>query len=461
MNETLLVEPTIMASPSIIKVIGVGGGGGNAVAQMYREGIDGVNFLVCNTDRKALETNIVPEKMQMGPGLGAGGSPEHGRRLAEEAVSQIDAALDEHVKMVFITAGMGGGTGTGASPVIARRARIRGILTVGVVTLPFLFERERVIDKALDGLETLAKEVDAILVINNQRLFEIYPNLTVIDGFKKADQTLTTAVRSIVEIITMRGRVGLDFRDVNNVLRNGGVAIMSTGYGRGEGRVTRAIEDALYSPLLNQNDVYRARRLILSITTSSRPDQMLRMEEMAEVNQFTARMTTEVDTKWGLTVDDSVGDAVRITILASGYTLYKQSAAAATSAASTTPEPHVPANQPADSADITDDERRERRFFSYPELDRQGTHKARTRRTRLFLYDLDHMDDEALVEAVEAVPTARRTSRQLAHLAAMQGATQATTQPATQPSTQPGNDSTPQADGSEEIDFTAGNLSQL
>ena len=455
-----LIELHVPQTPHLIKVIGVGGGGGNAVAQMYREGIDGVNFLVCNTDRKALDTNIVPAKMQMGPGLGAGGSPEHGRRLAEEAVSQIDAALDEHVKMVFITAGMGGGTGTGASPVIARRARSRGILTVGVVTLPFLFERERVIDKALDGLETLAKEVDAILVINNQRLFEIYPNLTVIDGFKKADQTLTTAVRSIVEIITMRGRVGLDFRDVNNVLRNGGVAIMSTGYGRGEGRVTRAIEDALYSPLLNQNDVYRARRLILSITTSSRPDQLLRMAELAAVNQFTARMTTEVDTQWGLTVDDSVGDAVRITILASGYTLYKQSAAAATSAASTTPEPHVPANQPADSADsadITDDERRERRFFSYPELDRQGTHKARTRRTRLFLYDLDHMDDEALVEAVEAVPTARRTSRQLAHLAAMQGTTQASTQA----STQPGNDSTPQADGSEEIDFTAGNLSQL
>lgn len=430
MNDTLLVEPTIMATPSIIKVIGVGGGGGNAVAQMYREGIDGVNFLICNTDRKALETNIVPDKLQMGPGLGAGGSPVTGRHLAEEAIGAIGAAFDKHIKMVFVTAGMGGGTGTGASPIIAREARRRGILTVGVVTLPFLFERERVIDKALDGLETLAAEADAVLVINNQRLFEIYPNLTVIDGFRKADQTLTTAVRSIVEIITMRGRVGLDFRDVSNVLRNGGVAIMSTGYGRGEGRVTRAIEDALYSPLLNQNDVYRARRLILSITTSSRPDRMLRMEEMAEVNQFTARMTTEVDTKWGLTVDDSVGDAVRITILASGYSLYRQPADDNSAAAPPAP--------------LDADDRRDRRVHSYPELDRLGTHKARQRRTRLFLYDLDHMDDEALVEAVDATPTARRTSGQLAHLAAMQGATQHD------------NGRAPQAGGNEEIDFTAG-----
>ncbi len=433
MNDTLLVEPTIMATPSIIKVIGVGGGGGNAVAQMYREGIDGVNFLICNTDRKALETNIVPDKLQMGPGLGAGGSPVTGRHLAEEAIGAIGAAFDKHIKMVFVTAGMGGGTGTGASPIIAREARRRGILTVGVVTLPFLFERERVIDKALDGLETLAAEADAVLVINNQRLFEIYPNLTVIDGFRKADQTLTTAVRSIVEIITMRGRVGLDFRDVSNVLRNGGVAIMSTGYGRGEGRVTRAIEDALYSPLLNQNDVYRARRLILSITTSSRPDQMLRMEEMAEVNQFTARMTTDVDTKWGLTVDDSVGDAVRITILASGYTLYRRKDNSDTAATPMERPVPTPPQGPAD------DERRERRTAAYPELDRAAATQPRRRHTRIFLYDDEHLDDEALVEAVDAVPTACRTSQQLAQLAAMQGTTQ------------------PLDNAGPEIDFTAGN----
>lgn len=323
-TSNLLVEPIVNHSAEIIKVIGVGGGGGNAVGQMYREGIEGVRFLVCNTDQKALEDSVVPDKIQLGPGLGAGGQPVVGQDLAEKNLDKIDAIFDDKVKMVFITAGMGGGTGTGASPVIAREARAHGVLTVGIVTIPFLFERERQIDKALDGLERLGKEVDAMLVINNQRLCDIYTDLTIIDAFKKADLTLTTAVRCIVEIIEMHGRVGLDFCDVSNVLRNGGVAIMSTGFGKGEKRVTKAIEEALYSPLINNNNVYRAHKIILAITINPDPKYALRMEEVGEVNEFMAKFSDNIETKWGLVTDENMGEQVKITILASGFNLNGQ-----------------------------------------------------------------------------------------------------------------------------------------
>ena len=215
-----LIELPNASTPRLIKIIGVGGGGGNAVGQMYRDNIPEVRYLVTNTDRKALEDSPVPDHLQLGPGLGAGGNPEIGLKYAEENIEAIQKALDEETKMVFITAGMGGGTGTGASPVIAREARKKGILTIGIVTIPFLFERERQIDKALDGLETLAKEVDAMLVVNNQRLCELYPNLGIIDAFKKADQTLSTAVSSITEIISVHGRISLDFQDVRTVLKD-------------------------------------------------------------------------------------------------------------------------------------------------------------------------------------------------------------------------------------------------
>ena len=232
--EDELIQIANVTTPRIIKVIGVGGGGGNAVGQMYRDNIPEVRYLVANTDKKALDDNIVPDHLQLGPGLGAGGDPERGAALANECLDQINAALDDETKMVFVTAGMGGGTGTGASPVIAHAAREKGILTVGIVTIPFLFEREKQIDKALDGLDKLSKEVDAMLVINNQRLCDIYSDLSIINAFKRADETLSTAVSSITEIISMHGRVNLDFQDVNTTLRNGGVAVMSTGYAEGE-----------------------------------------------------------------------------------------------------------------------------------------------------------------------------------------------------------------------------------
>ena len=247
---------------SIIKVIGVGGGGGNAVNHMYKKGIHDVSFVLCNTDNQALNNSPVPVRLQLGKeGLGAGNRPEKAREAAEETLDDIKNILSDGTRMAFITAGMGGGTGTGAAPVIARISKELDILTVGIVTIPFRFEGARKIDQALDGVEEMAKHVDALLVVNNERLREIYPDLTLLDAFGKADDTLSVAAKSIAEIITYEGYMNLDFNDVKTILQNGGVAIMSTGYGEGEGRVKKAIDDALNSPLLNDNDIFNAKKI--------------------------------------------------------------------------------------------------------------------------------------------------------------------------------------------------------
>lgn len=238
------------ARQPIIKVIGVGGGGNNAVSHMYEQDINDVSFVILNTDRQALEHSPVPTRVQIGNGLGAGNKPEVAREAAEAAADRILELFEDNTKMVFITAGMGGGTGTGAAPVVARLAREKGLLTIGIVTIPFLFEGVRKIDKALAGADEMSKFVDALLIINNERLNVIYPDLNFVNAFDKADDTLTTAARSISELITSEGKINLDFNDVDTTLRNGGAAIISTGYGEGEHRITKAIDDALNSPLL-------------------------------------------------------------------------------------------------------------------------------------------------------------------------------------------------------------------
>ncbi|MBQ7664788.1 MAG: cell division protein FtsZ [Bacteroidaceae bacterium] len=312
-----LAEPQ---TESIIKVIGVGGGGNNAVGHMFREGqIEGVRYLVCNTDRKALEDSPIPEKLQLGEGLGAGGVPERGRKLAEADVEKIRDCMNDGTKMVFITAGMGGGTGTGAAPVIAREAHNMGLLTVGVVTLPFIFERQKKIEKAITGLEEMRKYVDSLIVIVNERLFEIYNNMSLMDAFKRSDDVLTTAVRSIMDIINMRGKILLDFRDVDFVLRNGGISVMTTGYGSGERRLTHAIHEAIHSPLLNNNNYYRSSRLLMSVTFSDEEEYTLQMSEMKEIDEFMKNFDTHIETKYGIATDKSLHDKVKVTILASGF----------------------------------------------------------------------------------------------------------------------------------------------
>ena len=387
MNDDLLIAPVDCPRSSIIKVIRVGGGGGNAVANMYCEGLHDVRFLVCNTDRKALESSAVPDRLQLGPGLGAGGDPETGRALAEGDLEAIDDIFDEDTKMVFITAGMGGGTGTGASPIIAREAKSRGLLTVAIVTIPFLFELQRQVDKALDGVEKLAKEVDAILVINNERLREIYPDLTVINAFKKAAETLTKAVGSIVEIIKIRGRVNLDFRDVNMVLHQGGLAVISSGHATGPQRVTRAIRDALYSPLLNNKDIFRATRIAMAITCSSEPDKALLIDEMSEIEHFTTRFDGNPYFKWGFVPDAAMGDKIKVTILASGFGLF---------------------NEKADQTDALSEDEHTKRAIRRERIYGSG---KRQKRPHAFIIrlQLEDMINDDLPELLESVPTRNRT----------------------------------------------------
>ncbi|NCC09185.1 MAG: cell division protein FtsZ [Bacteroidia bacterium] len=308
-------------SPKIIKVIGVGGGGGNAVNHMYREGIHDVTFVLCNTDNQALAESSVPVKLQLGrnitQGLGAGNKPERASEAAEESIDDLKKLLDDGTKMVFITAGMGGGTGTGAAPVIARIAKEMDILTVGIVTIPFIFEGEKKIIQALDGVERIAQHVDALLVINNERLREIYADLTFMNAFGKADDTLSIAAKSIAEIITMRGTVNLDFADVKTILKDGGVAIMSTGFGEGDSRVTKAIDDALHSPLLNNNDIFNAKKVMLNVSFC--PTSELMMEEMNEIHEFMSKFREGVEVIWGVAIDNNLESKVKITVLATGF----------------------------------------------------------------------------------------------------------------------------------------------
>ncbi len=305
----------------IIKVIGVGGGGGNAVTHMYREGIHDVSFLLCNTDRQALDRSEVPDQLVLGEtitqGLGAGNEPDVAERAAIESEEDIKKRLDDGTRMVFITAGMGGGTGTGAAPIIARFAKEMNILTVGIVTIPFAFEGRPKIIQALKGVEEIRQNVDALLVINNERLREIYADLSVPNAFAKADDTLTVAAKSIAEIITIPGEINLDFADVNTTMRNGGVALMSNGFGEGEGRVHTAISDALNSPLLNNNDVFSAKKILLNVSYSK--DANLRMEEMDDVHKFMSRFNPNIRVIWGLSIDNTLGNKVKITILATGF----------------------------------------------------------------------------------------------------------------------------------------------
>ena len=305
----------------IIKVVGVGGGGGNAVSHMYKEGIQDVSFVLCNTDKQALDRSEVPEKIVLGEkithGLGAGNKPDVARLAAEESAETIQQMLSDGTKMVFITAGMGGGTGTGAAPVIAKIAKDMDILTVGIVTIPFVMEGEKKIIQALNGVEEISRNVDALLVINNERLLDIYGNMPFKKGLAKADDTLTVAAKSIAEIITVAGIINLDFADVNTTMKDGGVALMSNGYGEGEERVRQAIEEALTSPLLNRNDIFTARKILFNVSFSE--EEELLMNEMQDINDFMARFNNEIDVIWGTSEDNSLGKKVKMTILATGF----------------------------------------------------------------------------------------------------------------------------------------------
>lgn len=304
---------------NIIKVIGVGGGGCNAVKNMYSEGIVNVSFAVCNTDSQSLSKSPVPVKIMLGKsGLGAGANPEVGRSEAQNTQEDIQRLLNDGTKMTFVTAGMGGGTGTGAAPVIAGIAKSMGILTVGIITIPFYFEKRKKIVKALQGVEEMRKNVDALLIVNNERLCDVYADseITVKDAFKLADKVLSDATKSISELITVEGTINLDFRDIETTIKSGGGAIMAMGRASGEGRVQNAILNALDSPLLYGSDISNAQRILFNIYTSSKHPIFVR--EMREIDAFFDELNPDIKVIWGLSDDDSLDEDAKVTILATG-----------------------------------------------------------------------------------------------------------------------------------------------
>lgn len=410
MDNTLLEFNLPTDLPNIIKVIGVGGGGGNAVSHMYKEGIHDVTFVLCNTDNQALKRSDVPLKITLGrevaQGLGAGNKPEIAMLAAEESLDELCRMLDDGTKMVFITAGMGGGTGTGAAPVIARIAKDLGILTVGIVTIPFVFEGEKKIIQALTGVEEMSKNVDALLVINNERLREIYADLTVVSAFGKADDTLTVAAKSIAEIITLPGIINLDFADVNTTMKDGGVALMSNGFGRGENRVGIAIEDALNSPLLNNNDIFDAKRILFNVSFSESAE--LLMEEMKDVHDFMKRFRSrDIEVIWGTAVDNSLGDQVKMTVLATGFGM--------------TDIPEIVEKRRRDIFNKSEqDRKKEQELLEREQKERELIDKyyrdstqplGRSSRAKIKILSSDEMDDDAIITLLEEHPTYNRDSK--------------------------------------------------
>lgn len=403
-----------------IMAIGVGGGGNNAVNHMYVQGIKHVSFVNINTDYQTLRHSQVPHTLQIGDGLGAGNKPEKARDFAEESADKIADLFDERTKMVFITAGMGGGTGTGAAPVVARIAKERGLLTIGIVTIPFLFEGQKKIKKAIVGADEMAKHVDALLVINNERLGEIYGDLDFLNAFGKADDTLSIAARSISELITCNGLINLDFNDVDTTLRDGGAAIISTGYGEGENRVTKAIHDALNSPLLKNRDILGSKKLLFNLFFNPKADEKFLMSETNEISEFISSINTDVDVIWGVGFDESLGNGVKMTILAAGFAVSLREEedklienggfSFGNRPAKKTPEPAKPATprQPEQPKVQKDPEVSDERLAEEYGLNKIKDLTEGKDRSSMIILGINQLDDDAICDTLEKYPTYKR-----------------------------------------------------
>ena len=313
---------------NIITVVGVGGGGNNAVSYMYKLGLKDVDFVVCNTDTQALQKSPVPVKIQIGPiltkGLGAGTDYTVGRQAAEESIEEIGKMFEGDTQMVFVTCGMGGGTGTGAAPLVARTAKEQGKLTVGVVTVPFRDEGKESLYRAVEGIKELSKHVDSLLVIDNQKLYQLYGNMGISTGFNKADEVLATAVKSISEIITSSGYINVDFADVKKIMKNSGVAIMGIGEAEGQDRATKAVEQALSSPLLNDLNLRSVKNALINITGSPDGEHNITLQELSQIMDFTAQYTgATINVKRGIVFDETMGDKISVTIIATGFEMWQ------------------------------------------------------------------------------------------------------------------------------------------
>lgn len=395
-NDTLIGFQGFEKRPhNIIKVIGVGGGGCNAVKHMYNQGFSDVTFAVCNTDADALNHSPVEKRLQLGnDGLGVGGDPQKGRLATENSLDEIREILGDGTKMVFITTGLGGGTGTGGAPVIARVAKEMGILTVGIVTVPFVYEGMNRIDKALLGLEEMAQNVDSLMVINNERLFQVYPTKTAVEAFERADDTLSVAAKSIVDIIKVHGELNPDFADVKTVLSDGGVAIITTAYAEGVDRLNHAIDAALNTPLLNNNNIYNSKRLLMTIFTSKEPDtgEPLMMTELKEITAFMRRFDSHIDCKHAIGYDSSLGKQMKVTILASGFGIEER--------------PNDVDVYGEEMYRISQGERLKQLYELF-----YGDNTPSQTRWNIYEFHADELDDDSVISAVETSPTYLRTSK--------------------------------------------------
>ncbi len=410
------------ATSAIIKVIGVGGGGDNAVNYMYRQNIPNVNFVVCNTDEQALKMSPVPNQLILGwdvtRGRGAGNDPGTGRQCAEASTEDIRALFDKNTEMVFITAGMGGGTGTGAAPVVAKIAKEENKLTIGIVTIPFLFEGKKKIMKAIEGAREMQKFVDALLVINNEQLIEIYPDLNFFNAFEKADDTLANAARSISEIISEECYINVDFEDVKTTLRDSKTAIIATAYGDGDHRITSAIRNALHSPLMKKHDVNTSQRLLLKFACNRNSERPITAQEMTEIYAFTSKLPDTIDVKWGIADNPELGDKLKVTILASGFDL-----TLIDSKKNADGEKGVDSEKVVLFADHND---HEAKIAQEKEVDRQiaemyGAEKLKQQiqdanRAKYAVLDPSQYDDHEVVALLERIPTFSRDSKYLDEL---------------------------------------------
>ena len=390
---------------AVIKVIGVGGGGGNAINRMIEEGLAGVEFIAANTDIQALSSSKAETVIQLGPkltrGLGAGGQPEVGRKAAEESEETLTEALTG-ADMVFITAGMGGGSGTGAAPVIARIAKSLGALTVAVVTRPFGFEGNKRGAFAVEGIQELREQVDTLLIISNNNLLEIVDKKTpLLEALSEADNVLRQGVQGITDLITNPGLINLDFADVKTILKDGGVAIMSTGFGEGENRVTKAIDDALHSPLLNNNDIFNAKKVMLNVSFC--PSSELMMEEMNEIHEFMSKFREGVEVIWGVAIDNSLETRVKITVLATGFGVED-----------------VPGMDSLHAARSQEEEERQLQLEEEKEKNKERIRKAYgesasnigskslRKRRHIYLFNTEDLDNDDIIAMVEDSPTYMR-----------------------------------------------------
>ncbi len=403
-SEVMPENPTIIA-------MGVGGGGCNAVAYMHRQGVKGVDFVVLNTDRQALEPLPVATKVLLGPkttgGFGAGGKPEIGEQAAEESVPEIEKLLTPNVKMVFVTAGMGGGTGTGGAPVVAGVAKKKGILTVGIVTIPFFFEGMNKISSAIDGAARLQSNVDAMLVINNDRLGTIYPDLEWSEAFTKADDILTTAARTISDMVTTLANINIDMRDVDTCLRDGRTALISVGYGEGEqgSRMSQAIKNALHSPLLCDTDIMSAKELLFAFYISHDIDPPFRVTEAQEANRLVEEINKHVHIKFGWGYDDSLGNQIKFTILASGFNVSVETGGTRID---------VIEGKVAEQAQVVSDRQIDERIAVAYGKEKVDDFTRRQETQNYFVLSPDQLDDDAAIDMVESSPAFKRDKRKAA-----------------------------------------------